>query len=65
MSKFLLTSVFKLMDPKEFDLNKYTSNTSRGCVPEGDLEYPRKLCELHDYAIAPDKIEIKREMLSK
>ena len=29
MSKFLPTSGFKGIDPKEFDLNKYTSNSSR------------------------------------
>ena len=49
----------------EFDLNKYTSNSSKGCVLEVDLEYPKELRELHnDYPLAPDKIEIKREMLS-
>ena len=31
-----------------------------------DLEYPKELHELHnDYPLAPDKIEIKRDMLSK
>ena len=46
---------------KEFD---YTSNSSRRCVPEVDLEYPKELRELYnDYLLAPDKIEIKREML--
>ena len=30
MSKFLRTSAFKWIDPKEFDLNKYTSNSSKG-----------------------------------
>ena len=65
MSKFLRTSGFKWIDPKEFDLNKYTSNSSKGCVLEVDLEYPTELRELHnDYPLAPDKIEIKREMLS-
>ena len=65
MSKFLRTNGFKWIDPKEFDLNKYTSNSSKGCVLEVDLEYPTELRELHnDYPLAPDKIEIKREMLS-
>ena len=46
-------------------MNKYTSNSSKGCVLEVDLEYPRELQELHyDYPLAPDKTEIKREMLS-
>ena len=47
-----------------FDLSKYNSNNSEGCVIEVDLEYPKELRELHnDYPLVPDKIEIKREML--
>ena len=66
MSKFLPTSGFKWIDPKEFDLNKYTSNSSNRCVLEADLEYPKELRELHnDYTLTPDKVEIKREMLSE
>ena len=66
MSKFLPTSGFKWIDPEEFDLNKYTSNSLKGCILEVDLEYPKELRELHsDYPLAPDKIEIKREMLSE
>ena len=38
---FLPTSGFKWIDPKEFDLNKYTSNSSKGCVHEVDLEYSK------------------------
>ena len=48
MSKFLPTSGFRWIDPKEFDLNKYTSNSSKRCVIEIDLEYPKKLRELHN-----------------
>ena len=60
MSKFLPTTGFKWIDPKEFGLNKYTSNNSKGCVLEVDIEYPKELPELHnDYPLAPDKIEIK------
>ena len=66
MSKFLLTSGFKWTEPKEFDLNKYTSNSSKGCVLEVNLEYPKELRELqNDYPLALDKTEIKREMLSE
>ena len=43
MSKFLPISGFKWIDSKEFDLNRYTSNTSKGCVLEVDLEYPKEL----------------------
>ena len=58
MSKFLPTSGFKWIDLKEFDLNKYTSNSSKGCVLKVDLEYPEELRELHnDYPLALDKIK--------
>ena len=46
-------------------MNKYNSNSSKRCVLEVDLEYPKELWNLHnDYPLAPNKIEIKREMLS-
>ena len=49
----------------EYDLNKYTSNNFKGSVLEVDLEYPKELLELHsDYPFTPDKIDIKRKMLS-
>ena len=65
MSKFLPTGELKWIDPKKFNFNKYTSNSSKGCVLEVDLEYPKALWNLHnDYHLAPNKIEIKREMLS-
>ena len=66
MSKFLPTREFKWIDPKEFGLNKYTSYSSKGCAFELDLGHPKELHEVHnDYPSAPDKIEIKREMLSE
>ena len=35
-------------------MSKYNSNSSNGCVLKVDLDYP----------LAPDKIDIKRKMLS-
>ena len=65
MPTFNSTSGFKQIDPKEFDLNKYTSNSSKGSVVEVDLEYPKELRELYNgYPLPADKIEIKTEMLS-
>ena len=65
MSKFIPTSGFKWIDPKEFNLNEHTSNSSKGCVLEVGLKYPKELRELHnDYPLAPDKTKIKREILS-
>ena len=48
MSKFFPTSSFKWIDPQELDVNKYTSNSSKRCVAELDLEYPKELYELHN-----------------
>ena len=45
MSKFLPASGFKWIDPKEFDMNKYTKNGSKGCVLEVNLEYPKEFRE--------------------
>ena len=42
MSKFFPNG-FEWIDPKDFELNKYTSNNLKGCVLEVDLEYPREL----------------------
>ena len=62
MYKFLPTSIFKGINPEQFDLNKYGINS---CVLEVDLEYPKELFELHiDYPLVTDKIEIKKDMLS-
>ena len=54
------TCGFKLVDPKEFDLNKYTSNSSKGCVLEVGIEHPKELRKFHNgYLLAPDEMEIK------
>ena len=56
---------FKRIDPKNFKLNKYSINSTRGCLLEVDLKYPKELRELYnDYPLAPDKIEIKKDMMS-
>ena len=65
MPKFNPSSEFKWID-KGLDLNKYSSSSSKGCLLEVDLEYQKELQELHnDYPLAPDKVEIKREILSE
>ena len=64
MSKFVTTGGFEWIDPKEFDLNGYSSNSSTGCVLEVNLEYTIELHVLrNNYPLAIDKIEIKKEML--
>ena len=63
MSKFLPTGGFKWLDPAKFNLNKYDNNSSRDCILEVDLEYPKELNELrNDYPhkLAPD-IKLKEQ----
>ena len=65
MPQFLPTSGFTWIDPKEFDLNKYTSHSSKGSVLKVNLEYTKELSELsNDYLLVPDKMEIKQEIMS-
>ena len=61
MSRFLPKSGFKWIDPEEFDLNKYTSNSSKGCDLEVDLRYPNEL--QITMIILQHHIKQKREML--
>ena len=47
-------------------MNEYITNGSKRCVFEVDLKYLKELRQLqNDYPLAPDKIDIKREMLSE
>ena len=60
MTKFLPTNGFKSIYPKEFDLNKYNSNSLKGSW------ISKRITQLHnDYPLALNKIEIKTEMLSE
>ena len=47
-------------------MNKYANNSSKSCVLKVDLECRKELWEFqNDHPLAPDKIEIKKEMLFK
>ena len=47
-------------DHIEFDLNKYSSNSSMGFISEVDLQCPNELRKLHNnYFLASDRIEEK------
>ena len=51
------------MDPAKFNLNNYDYDSEIDCVLEVELEYCKKLHELHNgYPLPPDKLEIEREM---
>ena len=42
MPRFLPTGGFKQISPKQFNWNRYTSSSSKGCVLEVDLECPKE-----------------------
>ena len=64
ISKSLSTSGFKQIDPKNFDQTKHCNNCSKVCVLEVDLKYQKEFVKLYNYyPLAPDKKEIKKEML--
>ena len=53
-------------DPEDFILENYTNDTRKGVILEVDLEYPEEIHDLHnDYPLAPEKILITDDMLSK
>ena len=69
MSQYLPYSGFKWLNKKEvnrFDVDSIGENCSIGYILEVDLEYRSELHELHNYySLAPEKLEITRNMLSK
>ena len=72
MSQSLPTGDFKWIpsedfeDPEDFIFENYTNDTRKGVILEVDLEYPEELHDFHnDYPLAPEKILITDDMLSK
>ena len=69
MSQFLATGNFKWMTEKQIDkidLAKYKEDSKKGLILEVDLEYPKELHNLHnDYPVAPEKVKVTKQMLSK
>ena len=44
-------------------MDQYDDENLRSCVLKVDLKYPKELHESHnDYPLAPDKLQIKREL---
>ena len=50
----------------KFDVNSINGKSDTGYFLEVDLEYPDELHELHnDYPLAPEKLVVTNDMLSK
>ena len=67
MSGYLPYDGFKwLKNVDRFDVNLVSESNPVGYILEVDLEYPDELHELHnDYPLAPEKLAVSSDMLSK
>ena len=67
MSEYLPYGEFEWLENiDEFDINSISEKSDTGYFLEVDLEYPDELHELHnDYPLAPEKLAIPSDMLSK
>ena len=67
MSEYLSYEGFKwLKNDDEFDVMSVSEKIPIGYFLEVDLEYPDELHELHnDYPLAPEKLAVSSDMLSK
>ena len=68
MRQYLPISNFKWVkniDKIKQKLMGTKNNNSTGYILEADLEYPKKIHDIHnDYPLAPEKINIPKELLS-
>ena len=69
MNQYLSYGGFKWMSKSEigkFKLNPVSATSDEGYILEEDLEYPDEFHHLHnDYALAPQKIKVTDDMLSR
>ena len=67
MSKYLPYGEFECLENvDEFDVNSINEKSEIGYFLEVDLKYPDELHELHnDYPLAPEKLAVTNNMLSK
>ena len=69
MSQYSPTGGFKWLSEKQIDkinLATYEKDSKKGLIVEVDLEYPKELHKLHnDYPVAPEQIQVNKDMLSE
>ena len=65
MIKLLPIETLDWTNPKNFNLDNYSDNGSKGYFLEVDLDYPEELDDLHsDYPLAPKKTKSNKRKLS-
>ena len=66
MVQHLPTSGFKWSSASIEDILQHPVDDKVGYICEVDLEYPKELHQMHnDYPLAPEKLEVQKEWLSK
>ena len=69
MSQHLPTGDFRWMTEKEMkntSLYKYKNDSKKGCILDGDLEYPKEPHDLHNnYRLGPEQVKVTDDMLSE
>ena len=69
MSQYLPYCGFKWLNQKEidrFNVDSIGKNSSKGYILEADLEYSSELNDVpNDYPLAPEKLEVSQNVLSK
>ena len=66
MNEYLPYKGFKwLRNIDKFDIMSINDKSPIGYFSEVDLEYPEELHELHDFPLAPEKLTVSSEILSK
>ena len=67
MNEYLPYGEFNwLQNVDKFDVMSINEKSDIGYILEVDLEYPKELHELHnDYPLAPEKLAVSSDMLSK
>ena len=66
MNNFLIVSFEWLKNVDKLDVNSINRTSDIGYILEVDLKYPDELHDLHnDYPLAPEKLAVTNDMLSK
>ena len=64
LMQLLPTEIFNWVNPKDFNKDSYSNDSSMGCFLEFNLDYLDKLYDLdNDYLLAGEKAKVTKQML--